>query len=414
VRALVLVLLIGCVHPVPGAPGDAPDEITRDRQTEFTIWLGGARVGTAIETERWRAGQLVLRRDESMRFFRGSQAVALSTTIEIHASTGLVASRVSWQERSGPIGGSMIERRSQAERDATGWHTSTGGWLPADATPAELVPLLTRRDGAFAGRVFLPARNYLVGSGRIDPVTRGRLVARLVLDGGAVVEATIDVDARGNYTRIVDGEGVIALRTTTRRAAEPFQPVDLIAATSIPIAGAPSHTLILDAGIAIPPVPGQLARPDVDGIALELSPQLPGSLPYGVFGRDRTSEIAALVEAVRARIAPDLGARSGTPDDATSAVAGDCTTFALAYAALASKRQIPTRVVTGFRVSDGRLVRHRWAISWTGKAWIAVDAAFGAVPAGGDLIGLAMHGADDAGLVAGEAALAQVRSATWR
>ena len=52
-------------------------------------------------------------------------------------------------------------------------------------------------------------------------------------------------------------------------------------------------------------------------------------------------------------------------------------------------------------------------MSWTGRAWIAVDAAFGAAPAGGDLIGLAIHDADDAGLIAGEAALAQVRSAAW-
>jgi len=59
-------------------------------------------------------------------------------------------------------------------------------------------------------------------------------------------------------------------------------------------------------------------------------------------------------------------------------------------------------------------VRHRWAVSWTGRAWIAVDAAFGAVPAGGNLVGLAVHDADDIGLVAGEAALTHLRAATWK
>src|SRR5262249_8997700 len=99
--------------------------------------------------------------------------------------------------------------------------------------------------------------------------------------------------------------------------------------------------------------------------------------------------------------------------DATTATAGDCTTFALAYAALATRAGIPTRVVTGLRIDKDRLIRHRWAVSWTGKRWIAIDAAFVAVPAGGNLIGLAVHDADDAGLVAGEAALTQVRAATW-
>lgn len=124
-----------------------------------------------------------------------------------------------------------------------------------------------------------------------------------------------------------------------------------------------------------------------------------------------------LVRRVQQRIAPDLGAAIATPRDASTATAGDCTTFALAYAAVAQRSAIPTRVVTGLRVdhSSGgeRLARHRWAVSWTGTKWIAVDAAFGRVPAGGDLIGLAVHDADDAGLIAGEAALAQVRAAAW-
>ena len=66
------------------------------------------------------------------------------------------------------------------------------------------------------------------------------------------------------------------------------------------------------------------------------------------------------------------------------------------------------------RIDSDRLVCHRWAVSWTGRAWIAVDAAFGQAPAGGDLVGLAVHEADDVGLLAGEAALIHVRGAAWR
>ena len=62
-------------------------------------------------------------------------------------------------------------------------------------------------------------------------------------------------------------------------------------------------------------------------------------------------------------------------------------------------RQKHLAVIFARVVTSQRLASH---------SWIAVDAAFGAVPAGGDLIGLAVHDADDAGLVAGEAALTQV------
>src|SRR5262249_21274324 len=155
----------------------------------------------------------------------------------------------------------------------------------------------------------------------------------------------------------------------------------------------------LVAPLVAPAIPGQAVQPTPDGALVELSAQLGGGLPPGPSGADRTREILALVARVHARIAPDLAARLTSTHAAGAATAGDCTTFALAYAALAADRAIPTRVVTGFRIDGDRLVRHRWAISWTGRAWIAVDAAFSAVPAGGDLVGLAVHDAGDIGLL---------------
>ncbi len=396
------------------ATDDAPDA-AHDRDRAFTIWLGGARVGTAIERERWHGDELVLTREEAMRFRRGAAVVSVATTIEIAASSGSggipVASHVRWTEREG-----REQRHAEATHDARGWHVDTGVAMPADAVPAELVPVVARmRGGRFEGPVFFISRGCLTGAGRVTPIAHDRRIARVALPHDAQMEATIDVDAAGDTMRVVDGEGVIAVRATRAQIERAFEPVDLIAATAIPITGTPSHTLTLATTMAIPPVPGQLARRDrgMRDVVLELSPELPGSLPYGTFGPDRTREIRSLVAAVRARIAPDLGARPSTADDAPSATAGDCTTFALAYTALAVAHGIPTRVVTGFRIDDDRLIRHRWAISWTGKAWISVDAAFGTVRAGGNLIGLALHGTDDAGLIAGEAALARVRGATW-
>ena len=364
-------------------------------------------MGTVVETEAWHHAGVVLTRVETMRFLRGDAFVSLVTTIVVDASPALVPSRIRWTEHG------ATERSATAVRTASHWRTTTGDTLPGDAIPAELVPLLARRDGRFIGRVFLAARGFLVGNGRIEPAAPGRLVARLALDGGGVAEATIDVDALGDYARVIDGEGVIARRTTAAHAAEPFEPVDLIAATAIAIAGHGSR-LVIDGDLALPPVPGQAARAHAAGIELALSPELPGGLPADEPGPDRLAEIRALVQTVRASILPDLAAGPIAARDAATATAGDCTTFALAYAAHAARHGIPTRIVTGLRVDGDRLIRHRWAVSWTGSAWIAVDAAFGAAPAGGELIGLAVHDADDAGLVAGEAALAMVRSATRR
>jgi hypothetical protein len=411
VRALVVaVFATACAHaPLPPLP-DAPVVRPQNQERHYTVWLGGARVGSIIERERWTDVGVTLRRTETMRFLRGDTLVALVTNIEIVADNALVPSKIVWSQL-GPA-----NREASATRDARGWHVEIEGGapatLPADAIPSELVPLLTRRDGRFAGNVFLVARGFLVGMGRIEPAAPGRLVARLAFDR-SVAEATIDINSEGAYDRIIDGEGVIARRVSPAQATEPFEPVDLIAATSIPIGGRGAR-LVIDGDIALPPVPGQVAQLVSDGIEIALSPRLPGALPDEPSGPDRQAEIRALVASVRASIAPNLGAGPTTAKQAASATAGDCTTFALAYAAHAAERAIPTRVVTGLRVDGDRLIRHRWAVSWTGSAWIAVDAAFGAAPAGGDLIGLALHDADDAGLVAGEAALTMVRSANRR
>lgn len=375
-------------------PAERPPDGTR----HYTIWLGGARVGTAVEHEHWTDTGVTLARTETLRFLRGDAPVELVTDISIDANLGLVAQQVHWRETGNGV------RQAEATRRDGSWQVSTGATLAPDAVPAELVPLLVRRDGTFGGAIFLPARGFVTGTGRIESVSADRLVARMALDAGTVVEATIDLDPDGSPARVVDGEGVIAIRTTEQGAAEAFPATDLIAATALPITGTHRRDrIVLGGDVALPTLPGQRAAPVSDGLEVELVTER-GAAP---------AEIQAIVASVRARITPSLAAGPMSSRDAEHATAGDCTTFALAYAALASSRGIKTRVVTGLRVDDERLIRHRWAVSWTGTRWIAIDAAFDSVPAGGNLIGLAVHDADDAGLVAGEAALTQVRSAAW-
>src|ERR1041384_3413749 len=80
------------VPDIPAVPGDA--------ERYFAIWLGGAQVGTAHETEAWSHAGVALQRIEAMRFLRGDALVELSTTIDITADPALAASRVVWTERS--------------------------------------------------------------------------------------------------------------------------------------------------------------------------------------------------------------------------------------------------------------------------------------------------------------------------
>lgn len=103
-------------------------------------------------------------------------------------------------------------------------------------------------------------------------------------------------------------------------------------------------------------------------------------------------EAFALVRATAALLADDLGAPAGSAHTALMSGRGDCTAHAVLFAALARARGIPVRLVTGFRVDEDRLVRHRWAIVDVDGSWIAVDPTYGEAPSSPRLIGLAVHG----------------------
>ena len=112
------------------------------------------------------------------------------------------------------------------------------------------------------------------------PVAPGRLVARLELDGGLLAEATIDRAADGMPARVVDGEGVIALRITEAQAPLPF-------ARDRPRRRdrGPDHrraAAIASCSTAIsslPALPGQATQPRSPASRLELGAHLPGALP---------------------------------------------------------------------------------------------------------------------------------------
>ncbi|HUJ63753.1 MAG TPA: hypothetical protein VLX92_34875, partial [Kofleriaceae bacterium] len=66
-RLLAVAALAACTAPPPPVAPARPHDAVR----HYTIWLGGARIGTATETERWSARGVALRRDERLRYLRG-------------------------------------------------------------------------------------------------------------------------------------------------------------------------------------------------------------------------------------------------------------------------------------------------------------------------------------------------------
>ena len=278
----------------------------RSRSTE--IKRGSIRSGSAVRVS-------VLRASRSVDAARCSSAADRSDGVLAWRCRGRADDADRYRCRHGTRRtSSALDGEQQRHRPQCGCREQ----LAAGGVPAELVPLIVRRRWSLCrSRVLAGAQ--LRWRSRSHRSCRARSARPLDSHSmpGRSAEATIDQAVDGMPARVVDGEGVIALRISAAQARIPFAPTDLVAATAVPINGKHhAHHLILDGNIVLPALPGQAATIASTGVAIDLDAQLPGNLPAADIGRDRANEIRTLVAGVRARITPDLGAAATSATDA--------------------------------------------------------------------------------------------------
>ena len=402
IAVLLVVAGLGCGGGARAVPDDLDGDLVRGAEVSrevYTLWWNGARIGDVEEeVRRERGGGVQLTRREHVQVRRGDRLSATRLTIEIRADRALRAEEVrvdAWGD-----GGAA---NAQATRGPDGrWRIAVDGEAArtADAAlvPAELVPLLVARDGEFRGEVLLPGRGFATAT--LTVARDGdHHRAELTVPGGRLV-TRLELDRDGSLMRAAGADGVVAVRALPADVAAPFEPPEVVDGTAIAVAGAVSEdaTRLFLAMAPVerelpPALPGQEVIAEGDRWGIILDGSLPGALEPLAAGADRTGDIRDLVRAVDLRLEEDLGLTAATMAAARQAKAGDCTSHALLFAALAGDAGIEVQLVTGFRLDGDRLVRHRWAIAWTGAAWMAVDPTHGEAPLRSFLLGLAIHGA---------------------
>jgi len=401
-RLLVALLLVAaCGGGSRAVPDDLDDPLAVRAQTArtlYTLWWSGARIGDVEEEVRRTNEELKLTRRERVQVVRGDRLTGTRMTVEIHATLDLRASDVTveaWSE-----GGATTSR---ATRDARGdWRIEIDGeperTEDGATVPQELIPYLVARDREFVGNVLLSGRGFAVAHLTVAP-SADVFIAQLAIPGGTLA-TELELEADGTVIRAAGADGIVAVRAVAADVAAPFDPPEVVDGTAITVRGELAEgTPILRMAMApvnreLPPrLPGQALAADGDRWGIVLDPTLPGDLPDGVSAKDRREDIVDLVQLVNERLEEDLAITSATMAAARRATAGDCTTHALLFMALAGDAKIEAQLVTGFRLDAGRLVRHRWAVAWTGTAWMAVDPTHGQAPVTSFVLGLAVHGA---------------------
>lgn len=436
--------------PQPPAPGA--------RRRAFVLHFEGARIGYAIEDEQVapELGRRELGRRELVRFRRGRELTSFETSVIVRGATHDGRERPGEADelevvvrhctaespshlpalsltaplglacpdgaRPGPFTVRASARRTDDEWRVTSSLSDAPTTLPFAAQPAEWLDVLAPPGDRGELRnlpLFFATRGFALGHAERRWLDARTWIGSVTLAGKVITSTTV-LDEEGRPRLILDDNGGTASRAP-EAALSPatldlVDLVDLVDLTSLAIGGAapapgaprrlaftlPPEASASSSAATLPPreAPGQLVTGAPPRLVLELVAQ-PARL-------DDAPAVARIAELARQVLPGHRG--------------GDCTAYALRYAAAAARAAIPTRLVTGFALDEtgaggAVLVRHRWAVSWTGARWISVDPSAPAeevAPAAPRLFALSIHEATPEALAAAESAFAAWRGAAAR
>lgn len=410
-------------------------------EAHFLLTWNGSRIGDASESLRRHGAGLRFERREHVSMRRGDALVHSETVIAITTDQALVARDVTIRQVSDD---SLVQ--GHAHRDKGGrWLARYGDEkersLPDNAVPAELVPILIAASSpgaGFRGRVILAGYGFASAELEVSFENERTAVATLHTPHGAV-RGEWRLTRHGTLAQVLGHDGVGAVRVAAEDLLAAFDPPDVVASVSIPVrnvgvsespgSAEKDMQLVIEPVLRAqpPPLPGQrvevhdrtwrvwleygdMASSTADALTAEHEREAPdGDTPDGgdapdprvaelarrivqaAHAQSTRAEVMALARATAELIEDDLGSPGTSARAALALGRGDCTTHATLFAALARTRHIPVRLVTGYRLDAGRLVRHRWAIARVDGMWMAVDPTYGEAPALPRLLGLAVH-----------------------
>ncbi|MBL4632465.1 MAG: transglutaminase domain-containing protein [Kofleriaceae bacterium] len=353
-------------------------------QTNFyhLTWQG-QRIGEAKEVFHRSANGIRLIRSEEIRITRSGVPVDIETEIVIHADSQLRATRVELNSRAG-----AVERKGRAIRaDDGSWVISLDGEsvrkAPANAVPLELVPYLVAQQGthSFKSKVLLAGYGFAVTDMYVD--RKGRTGKAVLKTKWGDIETHLNMKGNGDLVSTETG-ATGSVRVNGDRFNENFNRAELPESSTIPVRGRGSELLVSNVFRQPPPaLLGQSVSLRKNGWRIQ----------FDAKSQDVSRQIRKLAREVDSLLSDSHDAPGAGGHDALSLGRGDCTAHATLFVDMATELGIETKLVTGYRIDDNKLVRHRWVVVKQGTKWIQVDPTFGEAPVKpGHHLALAIHG----------------------
>jgi len=408
------------------------------RFERLTLYIAGQRVGRFVSIDRLAPnGEIELVRQTQMKLRRGSTEINLDSTTVTRVDKSLRPLGYSFVRDDGQ---SKLSARGEVRGNQVEVTTIAGGATTARTVPLEPGSTLAAalevqcrqrlRDGdAYQGRALLEELGALVDVSYRTRKTADGYVIESTAAGIAQIE---QLDAKGKTVRIeIPALGAYAvpegaappplstpldvLARTVWDAPRDLPPREQLAAITFRVEGTLAgpvpvdrHQRVLDKTTAFTLVrvertasgaaetltdeQRQVALAETPYEAIH-DPRIVAAAAKATHGATSLDDkVAALVRFVDTTVMEKDLTRAYAPATETlESGAGDCTEHSVLFSALAKASGIPTRLVDGVVVADGRIGYHEWVeVFIAGEGWRPVDPTFGEPVAGPNRLKLAV------------------------
>ncbi|HML95607.1 MAG TPA: transglutaminase domain-containing protein [Thermodesulfobacteriota bacterium] len=408
----------------------------------MSIYSGGRRVGSSVYTIKKEGGSSEVFEKTSIRIKLLDKVQDVSTVGTYHLAGGEVKSfEYEFDSPSGgmKLTGEKAEGGFRIKTDSVSGGSELFFKTSSSPIPAALLPeWLSSRDMKPGAEYKVPVMDPLTivtggdenalltihrvkGREKVEVPGLGRYDAWKIVSDVSGMEITSWLTDSGLVVKQEMPPGLTAYKDAEGAGAGGLDIFDITDLTSIPsnvTLDDPRGTTYLKAEISGLPRDGGFKLADgyrqfTNGDTIEIKAEGPdgnGSYetPYKG-GLDEYMKPGPLVDSSAPEIAAAAAEITGSEKDAAKAAAlindwvfrnikkegtasvpnaldvlktrsGDCNEHSALYAALARAAGIPTKAVSGTIYIDGRFYYHAWNEVYVGK-WVAVDSAFGQMPA---------------------------------
>lgn len=335
----------------------------------YQLTWEGKDIGEAREVYHRSGDKIRILRKENMLVERDGTKVPIETEIVIETDLNLWAKRVELNSKVGALSHRGIATRADNQNWVIAFDGEKVRQANRDAVPAELVSYILKKKNisSFNGDVLLAGYGFAVVPMRLKH--DGKQAVSILETQWGDIETDMTLAKDGSLLEAT--AGVVSAHRASPDTLEDIAPTEVLNPSHLTVSGTGNVLKLSGLQSRLPTFSPGISIRDIDDTLLyRFESSKNGFSPRA---KSINDEVDRLLD-------ESHDAPGATGASALKLGRGDCSAHSALFVDLALERGLEAKVVTGFRLTDNQLVRHRWAVVKDQGEWFAVDPTFGEAP----------------------------------